>query len=232
MNNLEKKGGGWFFISVVFLLLGLLTLIDSIGPYRVANAPEPPLPPWIPEDLPMIFGEVDAADRAYLVYCNRDTQLRVEFEGRNSIKGWWRGSNPTFLVNAPYFQTLAATTNSDSWGIVILSDDVDSFTPWLEVTLSVDPKYYHTWMSASANLDIVYPASSGATFSNQNDHFEREVQLFVITDKDIEMQEARASWERVAKYSWSDLWSMPTVFLSIAILGFVAGIFFRLRPAR
>lgn len=221
--GLYSGGAGFILLALSLLYVAFFLLTTRAA----AQAPtsEPPLPTGVPQDVAVMPGTVEADHQAFLVCYNKLTPIKVEFEDWSSLKGWWTGSNATFLVNTPESQQDRATTNSDSWPTIILSQDYDSFTPWLGVTLFILPMYYHTWISASASLDIIYPAISGAiTFSNKKAHFEREVQLFVISDEDLEMLNAHSSWTRATAAGTSGDVFGAVFFIVVAVFFILAGI--------
>jgi hypothetical protein len=219
--------------SIISFLFALFPLIGSILFYQSAQSPEPPLPPWVPEDFPMIYGTQAAGERAYFVRCCQEVALTVEFEERTSVSGLWSGSNATFQINDTYIQEIVATTQEETWDNMLVSD-VDTIKPWIKVPMFVDEKYYHTWISASASLDIEYPSRSGATFSNVYDHHDLNVRLYVISDEDLEMQNTYAGWQRAKEESSSfgRLWGFPVVFLGISVLLIFSGIFIKILPSR
>jgi hypothetical protein len=205
----------FFLVGMVCLFIGLIFLPEAIRDYKLNKMYEHQVPSHVFEEYPTIFGDVDNSINSYFVNTDHETKIRVYFERRNSMKGWWRGSNALMQINAPYFQTLSATTNTeDKWGFIIVSNDVDEFTPWLDITFSIDPKYYHTLISASISLDIVYPDSDGTSFMNHEEHFSRDIQFYVTSDGDDELQKARKSWEY--EMSWFDYWGLPFLFFAPA----------------
>jgi hypothetical protein len=228
----QKTSPGVFFLaSLFFFCYGLLTFRGDLANYKNRSTFEAPIPPAALKEYPTLFGDVDETTQAFLVYSNRETKFRVYFDSRNSIKGWWRGSNATLQITAPYTQFLPATTNTkDKWGFIITSEDVDPFTPWLDVTLSVDPQYNHTWISALVSQDIVYPYSNRANFINQEEHFSREVRLFVTSEDDIEVLEAQKSWTYEPK--WWEPWVLQLIAWPPALVLFVVGLFAQFRAVR
>ncbi len=208
-----EKTQGLFALSILPLVIGIVGLIIHSNYSRLAKTPEPPLPPWKAADFPAVYGNTDPGIPAYLVHCDRSSMLRVSFDARKSIKGWWAGSGAELSILSPYAESFPATTNSDIWGVIILSQDVDEFTPWLEVTLKVDPKYYHTWLTADAKLQIEYPKSAGSTFTNYDESLAQRVQLLVITDEDLEMQKTRDRWEEAVDNS-----SPVSLIISLVLL--------------
>lgn len=237
MNNIEstqnnKTSPAVFFLAgMFFLIMGLLFLPGTIRNYKFNRTYEHKLPTHIFQEYPTIFGNVDDSINSYLIYANRETKIRIYFEKRNSIKGWWRGSNASMQIYTPFNKTLSATTNlEDKWGFLILSKDVDDFIPWLDVIIFVDPEYYHTWVKASVSMDIVYPDSDGTNFSNHEEYLSQEVQFFVTSDNDVEMQKARKSWGY--EMSWLDHWTLPFLYFLPALVLFVIGIFTSFRSHR
>jgi hypothetical protein len=222
-----------FVGAIIAFLFALFPLIGSILFSQSAQSPEPPLPPWVPEDFPMMYGTQEAGERAYFVRCCQEVQLTVEFEERNSVSGLWSGSNPTFEIIEPYNQEIAAMTRQETWDNMLVSN-VDTIKPWIKASMFVDQKYYHTWISASASVDVVYPERSGATFSNVQEHQNVNVRLYVISDQDIEMQNAYDGWEKSVAESSSfwGLWGLPLFFLGISFLLIVAGTIFKTLSSR
>ncbi len=231
-NQNQKTSPAVFFLAALFfLLIGLISLPQDLKAQTFKNVYEFTLPPQTFIDYPTLFGDADETTEAYLVYSNRETKFRVYFDSRSSIKGWWRGSNAVIHITSPYTQTLPATTNmNDKWGLIITSKDVDPFTPWLDVALSVDPEYEHTWIRATVSLDIVYPMSDGASFVNQEEHFSREIQLFVTDDNDPEIQVARKSWTH--EQSWWEPWVLQLIAWPPALVLLVVGLFALFRKNR
>lgn len=228
----QRTSPAFFFLaSLFFFCFGLLTFSEDLRNYKHRTTFEAPISPGALKEYPALFGDVDETIPAYLVYSNRETKFRVYFDSRNSIKGWWRGSNATLQITAPYTQILPAATNTeDRWGFIITSKDVDPFRPWLDVTLSVDPQFDRTWISALVSLDIVYPASNRANFINQKEHFSREIQLFVTTEDDAEIQEARKFW--VHEPSWWEYWVLQLLAWPPALVLFFIGLFAKFRRDR
>ena len=217
---LLDRSQGFFILSGFPIVIGILGLIFYANYSKLANTPEPPLPPWEIADFPAVLGNNDLETRAYVVHCDRSSTLRVSFDARSSIKGWWAGSDAELSING---EMLPGTTNSDTWGSIITSQDVDAFTPWLEVTTVVDPKYYHTWLSADAKMNIVYPKSSGSTFTNKEENLEQRIQLLVITDEDLKMQESREKWKQAVSNSSPGLLKISAALLFLGILLIIAG---------
>jgi len=229
--NIKTSPGVFFLASLFFFCFGFLFFRENMSNYKYTSTYEAPIPPGALKEYPTLFGDVDETTLAFLVYTNRETHIRVYFDSRNSIKGWWRGSNAFLQITTLQTQILPASTNTDDkWGLIITSKDVDPFTPWLDVTLSVDPHYDHTWISASVSQDIVYPFSNRANFINQKEHLSREVQLFVTADDDAEINEARKSW--AYEPDWWEPWVLELIAWPPALVLFVIGLFAQFRVDR
>lgn len=228
----QRTSPAFFFLaSLFFFCFGLLTFRGDLRNYKYRSTSEAQIPLDALKEYSMILGDIDETTPAFLVFSNRETKFRVYFDSRDSIKGWWKGSNATLQITAPYTQILPAATNTkDKWGFMITSKDVDSFTPWLDVTLSVDPQYDHTWINATVSLDIVYPASNRANFINQEEHFSREVQLFVTAEDDAEIQEARKSW--AYETMWWNYLGFQLIFWPPALILFFIGLHAKFRRDR
>ena len=127
------------------------------------------------------------------------TQITVEVGGPiYSVRGLWRGLNAKFLITEPYSKVLAATTETDTWGnsLTVRQSEHASFTPSIDVLMSVDRNYYHKWISASASLEVIYPAYKDVgRFINESRNLTREMQLFVISDKEVEIIRTHSRWE-------------------------------------
>ncbi len=150
-------------------------------------------------DVPLFKGTIDTNNLAYMVICDQDSQIRVEFENKNSINGLWKGTNATFLVNTPNYQAQAATSYYSFWGPKIQKNEQrlnQSFTPWLKSTLTVNPDYCFTWINAFASLDVIYPGKiSGDYYMDFRDRLEYKVRLFFISNKDLKMKTAHDLWK-------------------------------------
>jgi hypothetical protein len=171
-----------------------------MGEILIIFAPEPPLPPpGIPEYVPLFKGTIDTNNLAYMVICDQDSQVRVEFENKNSINGLWKGKNATFLLTTTNYRAQAATSYYSSWGPKIQKNEQrlnQSFTPWLKSTLSSDPKYCFTWINAFASLEVIYPGKiSGDYYMDFRDRLEHKVRLFFISNKDLKMKTTYDLWK-------------------------------------
>ncbi len=246
ISDSKKDFLGCFFPTVLGgLLLFILFLIGSrisqSENRQLASQPEPPLPvAEIPTDIPTIhevfpnminyYGTVAPKESAYIVRGDGEIALTVAFAAINSIKGLWNGSNAVFEVRAPYFQSLAASTHTESWDDLILYE-LDAFNPWLSVSFSVEPQYYHTWIDVSASLDILYPTSDEPVFFyNKSDHLERDFRLFIVTEEDIVLQAEHDRWEQAIENASTgdpilDQWFWPLLMMAIVAL-LVAGYFY------
>ena len=85
---------------------------------------------------------------------------------RTTPSGLWNGTNASLEILDPYTESPAADTNHRTWSDTLVSNAPNdkSFNPWVSANLAFGEEYLHSWISASASVDIQYPASSGSGF--------------------------------------------------------------------
>jgi len=217
-------------LGLAFTVLGVLCFVAIVGNLRLADSPAPPLPPGVPADVPELYSTAEAGEPAYLISLGQDPHVTVEFDQRNSIKGLWAGSNASFHVDAPYAQDLAASTHSETWGNTLVSQAPSgSFTPWLDVKLPLGEEDFHRWISATASLDVVYPARATAlAFSNTSAHLERSLRFFVISRQESEMLKTHRIWksavdDRSKPWATAFQFIFPVLFLVCGV-GLLVGV--------
>jgi len=224
---------------LMFILLLVAVRSSEAESRQIASLPEPPTPSVaFPADVPTVYevlaggdniffnGTVEADQPAYIVTGDGKTLVTVEFKPISSVKHLWSGSNAEFLITAPYQRSLEGGTHTDTWDDLLLYE-LDPFTPSMVVVLSVEPEFIHSWIDVTASMDVTYPASAnGAFFENRNKHLERGFRLFVVTEKDVQLQVAHDQWVQAAgrnseKPSVLYTWFWPIL---IATVGLIVGI--------
>jgi len=159
---------------------------------------EPPLPDGVPNIWRAFTLNYIPVDKQFFVISyGKMANLEFKFESRRSIKGLWRGSEGKLIITAPYNATFEGATRTTSWGDLLIYQGSYGFEPWLRVTFPVEKEYYHEWISATVEMDIVYPIETPTAghFTNWNAHLKRDIRFFVISPEEYEMLEEHRDWE-------------------------------------
>lgn len=194
----------FFGIALFIVFIYICWMIPS---FITALSTEPPLPFGIKTDADLLKDNLYYNHDYFVVY-NQNIKISVHMESVYSLFGYVGGQNPTFKVTAPYQETISATSVKKFWADSFEVNDVDAKYSYAHPSLSVDlyisQKYYGQWITATADLDIVYPERSMNVtdekkdeiyFNNIQKHLSREVRLFVISENDQDAVENHTAWK-------------------------------------
>lgn len=203
-----------FIVGAVFVFI--ILLLFSTGVFQFVEKPvlvnkeEFPLVQEASGDvylIPLIGEENNTVDldfdqQFFIIPHDREIKILLYFrEGKRSLKRLWNGSEAKLVVTTPFSAAFEGKSRSKSWGKLLLSQGTAElpFTPWLKVNFSIEREYYHQWIDATAEMDIVYPSFSGGAaytgFTNQNSHLKRDIKLFVVSPGEHQMLEKRKKSE-------------------------------------
>ena len=198
MESREDGSGISFLIGIIFLLGGIILSLIIFSDSKRALDPEPPLPEGVPTGIPLLYDSTLTVDSdEYIVKLEENVSLWVEFNQLGSFKKLWSGSNAAFQVDLPEVKPYTATTHSETWGNVLVSQAPGNqeFDPWIQTTINFDQNYFHTWVIAHTSVSVVYPSVVGNSFTNLNIDLFREIKFYGVTDEEFELIAIHDDWQ-------------------------------------
>lgn len=200
------KRGCLLFIAVVGFVGGIIFLPVAVYEvYKLSTAKEPAIPQeLLPEILDKNTKLVANRDKIppelneVLVASTEKLQLDIEFEERESIRGFWFGQTPEVRLEPPADIIVSVEPASrDEWDKYI-SGFARSFTPTVNATLRIDEQLIHKPLKLTISMGISYPvsASKKGYFSNASRDVAREISLFPISGSEAAIREQHDTWTK------------------------------------
>jgi hypothetical protein len=187
--------------GILLILIGVTPACYFFAILASTPGEEPRLPQGIPDavlDLPLLWGG-DVGNETSVIAYDHNYTIGVRFQEKFSIKGLWSVSRARLIIADPHGTTFTGETSSQSWGDDIWISGAGcstrSFNPLLRVTFHVEKEYYHKWISAKAEIRIVYPTCHEyGRFINTIEDLSRNIAFFVVSPEEHQTLEAYHNW--------------------------------------
>ncbi|MEK6405546.1 MAG: hypothetical protein AABN34_01140 [Acidobacteriota bacterium] len=200
------KRGCLLLIAVVGFVGGIIFLPVAVYEvYKLSTAKEPAIPQeFLPEildknkKLVVNKDKVPAELNEVLVASTEKLQVAIEFEERESIRGFWFGQAPEVRLDPPVDIIVSMEPASrDDWDQYI-SGFARGFTPTVNATLRIDDQLIHKPLKLTINMGISYPVTTSKKgyFSNASFYVEREISLFPISGSEAAIREQHDTWTK------------------------------------
>jgi hypothetical protein len=206
------------------ILSGLFLIILSVFPlYEAISSKQPLIPINIPKEvfeLPYICCPLKS-ENFMVPYKNASTKIinfpLGEFE---SVNGLWKGD--TFVV---YLSDSNKTSlkvknkpNTETWSESIRLNKLETVRPEALVELPISQSQRYNWLNIVGEIEFSYPRSlnEDLKFSSTKNKLTRKINLFVVSDEDINYRIQYDKWKAVSQVQKANV-----IFSTLFILGFI-----------
>lgn len=152
----KRQESIWY--SVPGIIVGVVLAALIIYRFGIVGGGESrPLPQGVPLHVPLVFSQdhLEPEVKYFIIPFGSEKTFRTHFEQLHSIKRFWSGSSPELNVLTPYSAIFIGKSKTKSWGNAIsvkMNTTEYPFTPWLEIALPIEQRYYHKSISTTVQL--------------------------------------------------------------------------------